>query len=92
MPKITQLGKKRARVQILVFGFQVQILGSFQHSIVWDMLVEFEMPVDNSCGCIQQPAENGELEAKRQVGTGQVDSGVTCREVLVEAKLANELV
>ena len=56
------------------------------------MLVDFEMPVDNSCGCIQQPAENGDLEAKRQVGTGQVDSGVTCREVLVEVKLANELV
>ena len=45
--------EEQSWIQILIFGFQVYILGSFQHSIVWDMLVDFEMPMDNSCGCNQ---------------------------------------
>ena len=45
--------EEQSWIQILIFGFQIHILGSFQHSIVWDMLVDFEMPVDNSCGCNQ---------------------------------------
>lgn len=40
--------ENRARVQIQVFGFQVQILGSFLCSPVWAMLVAFEMPVGHS--------------------------------------------
>ena len=45
--------EEQSWIQILIFGFQLHILGCFQHSIVWDILVDFEMPVDNSCGCNQ---------------------------------------
>ena len=37
-------------------------------------------------------AENGDLETRREVGTGQEDLRITCREVAMEVKLANRLI
>lgn len=94
MPKVAQLRKNKAGVQIQVFGFhvqtQVQILGSFQCSTVWGMLIDFEMPLDHSCGWIQQPPVNRNLETGREVISGKIDPESPA-EVVVEANLANEL-
>lgn len=94
MPKVTQLRKNKAGVQIQVFGFhvqvQVQILGSFQCSTVWDMLIDLEMPLDHSCGWIQQPPVTRNLETRREVITGKIGPESPA-EVVVEANLANEL-
>lgn len=91
LPKVTQLKKNNAGVQIQVFGFhaqvQVQILGSFQCSTVWDMLIDLEMSL---CGWIQQPPVNRNLETGREIITGNIGPESPA-EVVVEASLAHEL-
>lgn len=73
-------------------GFKSRSLDSKPKHLVFSSILglcwlTLRCPGGSSCGCIQQPAENGDLETRREAGSGQVEPGVTCREVVVEAKL-----
>lgn len=54
------------------------------------MLIDLEMPLDHSCGWIQQPPVTRNLETRREVITGKIGPESPA-EVVVEANLANEL-